>query len=44
VISLEEFDLVLRLLPNCLDKPLQLTDKDKVLVAKDKLVYVLDSL
>jgi hypothetical protein len=33
VISLEEFDIVLKL-----DKPLQLADKDKVVVVKDKLV------
>jgi hypothetical protein len=38
VISLKEYDLVLRLLPNCLDKPLQLADKDKLVVVKDKLV------
>jgi hypothetical protein len=38
VISLEEFDLVLRLLLNCLDKPYQLDDKDKLVVAKDELV------
>jgi hypothetical protein len=37
VISVEEFELVLRLLPNCLDKPLQVADKDKLVVAKDKL-------
>jgi hypothetical protein len=38
VISVEEFDLVLRLPPNCLVKPLQLAYKDKLVVAKDKLV------
>jgi hypothetical protein len=38
MISLEESDLVLRLFPNCLDKPLQLVDKDKLVVAKDELV------
>jgi hypothetical protein len=38
VISLEEFDLVLMLLPNCLDKHLQLADKDKLVVARDRLV------
>jgi hypothetical protein len=38
VISLEEFDFVPRLLPNCLDKPLQLADEDKLVVAKDTLV------
>jgi hypothetical protein len=37
VISVEEFELALRLLPNCLDKPLQVADKDKLVVAKDKL-------
>jgi hypothetical protein len=38
VISREKFDVVQRLLPNCLDKPLQLVDKDKLVVVKDKLV------
>mgnify|MGYP007053426353 CR=1 FL=1 len=36
--SLEEFDLVLIVLPNCLDKSLQLVHKDKLVVNKDKLV------
>jgi hypothetical protein len=36
--SLEELDLVLKLLPNCLDKSLQLVHKDKLVVNKDKLV------
>ena len=36
--SLEEFDLVLIVLPNCLDKSLQLVHKDKLMVNKDKLV------
>jgi hypothetical protein len=43
-ISLEELDLVLSLLSNCLDKPLQLADKEKLVVVKDKVVYTLDSL
>jgi hypothetical protein len=38
VISLEEFDLDLTLFPNCLDKPLPFPDKDKLVVAQDKLV------
>jgi hypothetical protein len=35
MISHEELDLVLRLLPNCLDKPN--ADKVKLVVDKDKL-------
>ena len=35
---LEELDLVPKLLPNCLDKSLQLANKDKLVVNKDKLV------
>jgi hypothetical protein len=38
VISLDELDLVLKLLPNCLDTSLQLADKDKLVVVKDELV------
>jgi hypothetical protein len=36
--SLEESGLVLRLLPNCLDKSLQIVRKDKLVVNKDKFV------
>jgi hypothetical protein len=35
--SLAEVDSVLKLLPNCLDKALQLVHKDKLVVNKDEL-------
>ena len=41
--SLEEFDLVLIALANCLNKSLQLVHKDKLVVNKDKIVKPLDS-
>jgi hypothetical protein len=41
--SLEELDLVLKLLPNCLEKSLELVNKDKLVVNKEKLVLPLDS-
>jgi hypothetical protein len=43
VSSLEKLDLVLKLLPNCLDKSLRLVYKDK-LVVKDELVGNKDKL
>ena len=42
--SLEEFDLVLIFLPNCLDKSLQLFNQEKLVVNMDKLAEPLESL